>query len=160
MDLGTALTRIVRRAAFYNCNRSYLLLYAERVHLRGFWASERYNGIMNTCNCNLPIGAIQRVDKLKCPHKCVLPLVEIANADGIKNLAACFVHVLSTNTTYYIDERGRMVVTWQGDLFIDNYDYANNPLNLRAQKVYDFVNNREVIYDAHGQYRLATLTEV
>lgn len=119
-----------------------------------------YNKSMYNCTeCNMRIGAIKKVDRVKCPHECIIPLVSVENADGIKNLAACYVHVLSTNTTYYIDERGRAIITWQGDVFVDDYDYQNNPLGLRAQKVYDFANNREIIYNAQGAYRLLTLTE-
>ena len=113
---------------------------------------------MKKClECNYTPVMLERRNPKSCECLPTIPIVVVENSDGIKNLAACFVHVLSTNTTYYIDERGRAIITWQGDLFIDSYDYTNNPLNLRAQKVYDFVNNREVIYNARGEYRLVTL---
>lgn len=116
-----------------------------------------YNRIMDNCNCNKRIGAIRRMDKVPCPQPCEIPLVEVETTDGIRNLASCLVHVLSTNTTYYIDGRSRAIVTWSGDLFLDGYDYEANPLNLRAKKVYDFANNREIIYDNKGAYRIIAL---
>lgn len=92
------------------------------------------------------------MDKNKCPHECVIPMLSVENADGIKNLAACFVHVLSTNTTYYVDERSRAIVVWAGPVEYDNYDYEANPLNLRSQEVWDFVNSRIIRYNKTGQY--------
>lgn len=89
----------------------------------------------------------------------VIPAVVVENIDGIKQLADCFVHVISINTTFYIDDKHRMIITWAGPVESDDYDYINNPLKLRSQVVYDFANNRAVYYNKVGDYRVTTLTE-
>lgn len=110
-----------------------------------------YNENMNKCNCT-HLGTIKKMDKAPCPHQCVIPMVSVETKDGIKNLAACFVHVLSNNTTYYIDERSRAIIVWAGPVEYDNYDYEANPLNLRSQEVWDFANSRIIRYNKNGLY--------
>lgn len=115
---------------------------------------------MNNCDCNKHYpGVIKNMSESKCPHTCIIPSLSVETADGIKNVAACFVHVLSTNTTYYIDDQHRITKIWAGPVFVNDYDYTNNPLDLRGQSVYDFKNNREVIYNQQKGYRINTLTE-
>lgn len=97
--------------------------------------------------------------KPECPYEAVIPLVTVETTSNLKDLADCFAHVSSTNTTFYIDDKHRMTITWAGPVEVDDYDYTNNPLNLRAQTVYDFQNNRAIYYNKSGQYRLITLTE-
>lgn len=63
------------------------------------------------------------------------------------------------NTTFYIDDKHRITTTWAGPVEVDDYDYANNPLGLRSQMLYDFQNNRAVYYNKSGAYRLVALTE-
>lgn len=89
--------------------------------------------------------------------KAVIPAVTVDTVDGITNLANCFVHVASINTTYYIDDKHRPMITWAGPLEVDNYDYATNPLGLRSQTVYDFTNNRAIVFNKRGEYRLIDL---
>lgn len=88
----------------------------------------------------------------KCPYTAVIPSVVVDDKSGLKNLAACFVHVTNINTTFYIDDKHRITITWAGPVEADNYDYANNPLGLRSQTVYDFENSRVVHYNAKGDY--------
>jgi len=114
---------------------------------------------MNTEYCNEFPGVLRKMDESKCPHTCVIPVLTVDTADGIKNVAACFVHVLENNTTYYIDDKHRIITVWAGPVEYNDYDYANNPLNLRSQQVWDFSNNRIVYYNKVGSYRLGTLTE-
>ena len=95
----------------------------------------------------------------KCPYTAVIPSVTIETVDGIRELADCFVHVANINTTYYIDDKHRMIVTWAGPVEVSNYDYENNPLGLRSQWAYDFENNRGIYYNAQGVYRTIELTE-
>lgn len=83
----------------------------------------------------------------------------VESVSNLKDLADCFVHVSDINTTFYIDDKHRPVITWAGPVEVDDYDYANNPLGLRSQMLYDFQNNRAVYYNKSGAYRLVTLTE-
>lgn len=90
----------------------------------------------------------------KCPHICVIPAFTVEDTSGVRGFADCFVHVLSINTTYYIDDKHRIITTWAGDLEIDDYDYEANPLALRSQTVFDFANNRGIRYNKTGGYKL------
>lgn len=95
----------------------------------------------------------------KCPYTAVIPIVTLETKDNIRELADCFVHVTNINTTYYIDDKHRIIVTWAGPVEVNNYDYQNNPLGLRSQWAYDFANNRGIFYNAQGVYRTIELTE-
>lgn len=95
----------------------------------------------------------------ECPYTAVIPAVTVEHVSNLKDLADCFVHVSDINTTFYIDDKHRMMITWAGPVEVDDYDYANNPLGLRSQTVYDFENNRMVYYNKTGEYRLIALTE-
>ena len=95
----------------------------------------------------------------ECPYTAVIPSITVESVSNLKDLADCFVHVSSTNTTFYIDDKHRITTIWAGPVEADGYDYVNNPLNLRSQNVYDFANNRAIYYNSRGQYRLITLTE-
>lgn len=89
----------------------------------------------------------------------VIPSVTVDSVEGLRDLADCFAHVTSINTTFYIDDKHRMMITWAGPVEVEDYDYENNPLNLRSQTVYDFKNNLAIVYNKTGEYRLLTLTE-
>ena len=89
----------------------------------------------------------------------VIPAITVEDVSGIKNIADCFVHVSNINTTFYIDDKHRMMITWAGPVEVNDYDYENNPLNLRSQTVYDFENNRAIYYNKIGEYRVITLGE-
>lgn len=86
-----------------------------------------------------------------CPYTAVIPSVTVDDISNIKDLADCFVHVVNINTTFYIDDKHRIMTIWAGPLYIDNYDYVNNPLNIRAQTVHDFARNRMYIYNKLGE---------
>lgn len=103
-------------------------------------------------------GAI-RPGEPKCPYQATIPSLTVESVSNLKDLADCFVHVSDINTTFYIDDKHRPVITWAGPVEIDDYDYANNPLGLRSQMLYDFQNNRAIYYNKSGAYRLVTLTE-
>lgn len=87
----------------------------------------------------------------------VIPAITVADMTGIKNIADCFVHVENINTTFYVDDKHRLMITWAGPVEYDNYDYVSNPLRLRSQTVYDFLNNRAVFYNKLGEYRIIEL---
>ena len=95
---------------------------------------------------------IKKWARPQCPVVAVIPLVEVATPENLKKLSNCFVHVLSTNTTYYIDNQHRFIQTWAGPVFADNYDYETNPLDLRGQFVPDMANGRLIIYNNTGEH--------
>lgn len=100
-----------------------------------------------------------RVQHPKCPFVAVISTMTVDDIRNAKGLADCLVHVENINTTLYIDDQHRYIMTYAGPVFIDDYDYATNPLRLRGQSCYDFKNNREIIYDFYGSFRIKTLTE-
>ena len=71
-----------------------------------------------------------------CLAKAVIPSITIETTDGITNLANCFVHVTSINTTFYIDDKHRPMIIWAGPVEIDAYDIEANELGLRSQTCY------------------------
>lgn len=107
-------------------------------------------------DCPRP-GCIRRTEP-KCPYAAVIPSVVVDNKDGMKKLAACFVHVININTTFYIDDKHRIMIVWAGPVEVDDYDFVANELGLRSQIVYDFKNNKAAYYNAQGAYRLIDLT--
>lgn len=72
-----------------------------------------------------------------------IPTVTVDTIDGINNLSDCFVFVTSTNTTYYIDDKHRIITAWKGVVEADDYDVAKNKLNLRSQLLYTSTVNSE-----------------
>ena len=77
--------------------------------------------------------------------KAVIPAVTVETADGITNLANCFVHVTSINTTFYIDDKHRPMIIWAGpvevtvpaDITTDEQFIAFiKSYNLRSQFLY------------------------
>lgn len=87
-----------------------------------------------------------------CTAKAVIPATTVETVDGILNLANCFVHVTSTNTTYYIDDKHRPMITWAGPVESEAYDITTNTLNLRSQTLYTTINGvySEVYFDKTG----------
>ena len=62
--------------------------------------------------CTMPACIKHR--KPDCLAKAVIPAVTVDSVDGITELANCFVHVTSNNTTYYIDDKHRPMLVWAG----------------------------------------------
>lgn len=89
----------------------------------------------------------------ECPYNAVIPSVTVKSADGITNLADCFVHVTDINTTFYVDDKHRIMITWAGPVETAEYDIENNPLGLRSQDCYTTVSGvfTHVYYDKQGQ---------
>ena len=85
-----------------------------------------------------------------CPMQAVIPSVTVESIEGIKNLADCLVHVSDINTTFYIDDKHRPIITWAGPIDIPGYDMEGNPNNYRDQIVTDVANQIAVIYDKSG----------
>ena len=89
-----------------------------------------------------------------CTAKAVIPSITVETTDGITNLANCFVHVTSINTTFYIDDKHRPMIIWSGPVEIDAYDIETNELGLRGQTCYTtmpgVVGLVEVYFDKQG----------
>lgn len=96
-------------------------------------------------------GCIRQIEP-SCPYEAVIPTLTVEDKSNIKDLADCFVHVSNINTTFYIDDKHRMIVTWAGPVEYDNYDLAANTLGLRSQFLIDPVNERGAYYDKTGNY--------
>lgn len=111
-----------------------------------------------TCGCKARryAGQIKQVEPT-CPPTAVIPLVIVDDASNLKGLSACFAHVANINTTFYIDDKSRLAITWAGPVEVEDYDYENNPLGLRSQTVYDYNNNIAVYYNNIGEYRVMQL---
>lgn len=115
---------------------------------------------MESCNCNRcnhenECGqAIIKQDVMpKCPIKAVIPSIVVEDSSNLKNLAGCFVHVSNINTTYYIDDKHRIILMFAGDIYADHYDANANPLKVRSQRVIDFYDDVMYIFNATGEYR-------
>lgn len=54
-----------------------------------------------------------------CTAQAVIPSITVDTIDGITDLANCFVHVTNINTTFYVDDKHRPMITWAGDVEVD-----------------------------------------
>lgn len=93
-----------------------------------------------------------RNKKPDCMAKAVIPAITVETTDGLTNVANCFVHVTSINTTFYVDDKHRPMITWAGPVEIEDYDIESNPLNLRSQTCYTTLEGTyvEVYFDKQG----------
>ncbi len=116
---------------------------------------------MNTdCNCakSFTTGSEYPCKKLACIKSqkpdclaaAVIPSITVETADGLTNLSNCLVHVISDNTTYYVDDKHRIMITWAGPVNIPGYDMEHNPNGYRDQIVTDTEAQIAVIYDKNG----------
>lgn len=127
------------------------------------WEKIKYNRIMNNdktncqacgrpfqygrpvCGCAQPTGTAEYCpgrhgDIVPGTNDCVenatIAQVTVDTIDGITNLASCFVYVTSLNTTFYIDDKHRILTAWKGIVEDLEYDINANPRNLRSQLLY------------------------
>lgn len=100
------------------------------------------------CGCKL--GRIKEIEPT-CDSTAVIPSITVESVEGITNLANCLVHVEDINTTFYIDDKHRVMITWAGPVDIPGYDMENNPNGYRDQIVTDIEKGLAVIYDKHGK---------
>lgn len=93
-----------------------------------------------------------RNKKMDCQAKAVIPAITTETVDNITDLANCFVHVININTTFYVDDKHRPMITWAGPVELDEYDVVANPLRLRSQTLYTYVEGAftEVYFDKTG----------
>lgn len=86
-----------------------------------------------------------------CKNRCcVIPAVTVETVDNITELANCFVHVVSNNTTFYIDDKHRPMITWAGPVEVDTYDVSANELKLRSQFLFIATEEKLVYFDKTG----------
>lgn len=104
-------------------------------------------------------GAI-RPGEPKCPYQAVIPSLTVESVSNLKDLADCFVHVSDINTTFYIDDKHRIMTTWAGLVSVEDYDFVANPLNLRGQIAYDAKNNTAAIYDKQGANYIFQISDI
>lgn len=125
----------------------------------------------NPCPCACPTGTAEYGKKVagcirnknpECPYNAVIPSVTVETIDGLRNLRDAFVHVSNINTTFYIDDKGRMMITWAGPVEVDEYDYRANPLNLRAQMLYTTEGSANLViyYDKEGNYQILGISDL
>lgn len=118
------------------------------------------------CSCSCNFGTSEYKHKAKacirnknpeCPYNAVIPSVTVETTDGISNLADCFVHVTSINTTFYIDDKHRIMTIWAGPVETtvpedvqteEQFEEFIKSFGLRSQylyvKVHDSDNNQDV----------------
>ena len=115
------------------------------------------------CQCKEYCGstcAAIRPGEPKCPPQAVIPSLTVESVSNLKDLADCFVHVTDINTTFYIDDKHRIMTTWAGLVSVDDYDFDANPLNLRSQIAYDSKNNVAAIYDKQGANYIFQISDI
>lgn len=100
------------------------------------------------CGCKL--GRIKEIEPT-CDSTAVIPSITVESVEGITNLANCLVHVNDINTTFYVDDKHRVMITWAGPVDIPGYDMENNPEGFRNQIVTDIEGKIAVIYDNKGR---------
>lgn len=114
------------------------------------------------CDCQeygpMVSGCIREV-KPGCPYKAVIPTLTVEDKSNLKDLADCFVHVSNINTTFYIDDKHRTIVTWAGPVEYDNYDLDANTLGLRSQFLIDHANDYAAYYNKTGEYQKFNFSE-
>lgn len=103
--------------------------------------------------CGKVCGAI-RPGEPKCPYQAVIPSLTVESVSNLKDLADCFVHVSNINTTFYIDDKHRIMTTWAGPVEYNNYDLDANELGLRSQFLIDFANEQGAYYNKTGDYQI------
>lgn len=121
-----------------------------------------YNkNMMNDCNCYKSFTttseypckkpACIRKKQPDCMATAVIPAITVDTTTKITDLADCFVHVTSNNTTYYIDDKHRPMLVWAGPIETSTLAEAE-ALGLRMQTVYTTINGvySEVYFDKLG----------
>lgn len=107
---------------------------------------------VNFCEYGKKVSGCLRSVEPSCPMQAVIPSVVVEDVTGLKNLADCFVHVTNINTTFYIDDKHRTMITWAGPVEYDNYDLDANTLGLRSQFLIDKTGGYVAYYDKTGTY--------
>lgn len=121
----------------------------------------KYNDCcLNEYNYTMP--ACIRNKQPDCMAKAVIPSITVDTTEGLTNLANCFVHVTSINTTFYIDDKHRPMMVWAGDVEVNlpasvvtdaQWEEFLHSFNLKSQflyvKTHDTENNKDVIISSY-----------
>lgn len=102
-----------------NCNRSF------STGKKGCYYDscyEEYGNTMSACIKN---------KTPDCTAKAVIPSITTKTIDGLTNVSNCFVHVTDINTTFYVDDKHRPMITWAGNVEVDL------PGNIETQEEFD-----------------------
>lgn len=114
------------------------------------------------CDCKeygpMKAGCLREIEP-SCPYQAVIPTLTVEDKSNLKDLADCFVHVSNINTTFYIDDKHRTIVTWAGPVEYDNYDLEANTLGLRSQFLIDHANDYAAYYNKTGEYQKFNFSE-
>lgn len=114
------------------------------------------------CSCQeygpMKAGCLREIEP-SCPYQAVIPTLTVEDKSNLKDLADCFVHVSNINTTFYIDDKHRTIVTWAGPVEYDNYDLEANTLGLRSQFLIDHANDYAAYYNKTGEYQKFNFSE-
>lgn len=89
-----------------------------------------------------------------------IPARTVERSVNLKGLRNCFVHVNSTNQTFYIDDQYHQILTWAGPVFAEDYDFQANPYKIVGGTVYDFKNLVAGVYDYQGRVRTFPLIKL
>ena len=102
------------------------------------------NNCIQEYSCTMP--ACIRNKQPDCTAAAVIPSITVDTVDGITNLANCFVHVNNINTTFYIDDKHRIMIVWAGNVETDKPTgktpeelteiLIENELGLRSQYLF------------------------
>lgn len=123
------------------------------------------------CNCNKSFTtyseypcakpACIRNKRPDCMATAVIPSITVDAIDGITNLANCFAHVTNINTTFYVDDKHRIMIVWAGPVEVQDYDVEENSLGLRSQFCFDtFGDGKMYYFDKRGEAHLISGEEV
>lgn len=91
-----------------------------------------------------------------CTAKAVIPSITVDTTEGLTNLANCFVHVTSINTTFYIDDKHRPMIIWAGNVEVDapadaqtqeQFEEFIESFNLKSQFLYVKSHNNDINRD-------------
>lgn len=85
-----------------------------------------------------------------CPAMAIIPTKIVDTMAEVKGLVNCVVKVIENNNVYYIDDKHRISLVSSNPTEHNNYDFVNNPLDLRAQLVFDYAGAKVAYYDAAG----------
>lgn len=116
------------------------------------YAPENKCNYKDECETEYPCSKLACIKERQpdCKAKAVIPSITVDSVEGITDLANCLVHVNDINTTFYIDDKHRIMITWAGPVNIPGYDMETNPERFRDQIITDTEAGLAVIYDAKG----------
>ena len=117
------------------------------------------NCCLNEYNYTMP--ACIRNKQPDCLAKAVIPSITVETTDGITNLANCFVHVTSINTTFYVDDKHRIMTIWQGPVETtvpadvqteEQFEEFIKSFGLRSQYLYVKIHNNDNNQDIYQAF--------